>query len=518
MSEALENLQPGDKVGFKAYAELPPGDEPLFTEVGQELEVIEVRDDGAYIVKAQDGTTDTLFVDEIQPLEDAPAGEDEEAPLDWKDVKKDAQVDVVSIETSEVVVQGTVEAKTAKSVTVAGEKFPKAKFDLFPMSKPIENTEAEAAEPEEEQLTEVPFAKIEKGDVILVVDKEDNDVVEGGVTAKTKSSLTINKVTYSSKDFVFFFAGAPAEYEEGQDQEPEVKAEGEAGTPDPDPKPEEAKTTSKAKATETPKVVAPEDVPRTKNLAAASTPTEHDTQSVRSILADRDALVAAKETVETIEESSFTLGGLLAHIYHEELYTTAGYDGNKAFETYLKEELGIEYRKAMYLIKIYTHFSALGVDEARLAEIGWSKAKELVKVATAENFDELVDYAANHTRAELEEYIRTDYIDAGDGSDTKTEPKAKRVTFKFWAFEDAANVWLDAIEKVKDEHGLTDDNEAFGAIITEWAQLVEGMDVPLEDVLKTVGHRYGVKLAVVDEEDKEAEPETKPARRRAAAK
>ncbi len=74
--------------------------------------------------------------------------------------------------------------------------------------------------------------------------------------------------------------------------------------------------------------------------------------------------------------------------------------GKRGFEDYIEKELGVKYRKARYLINIYDYFTALGIDETKLGQMGWSKAKELVGKATKENFDELVEFANNHTRDE----------------------------------------------------------------------------------------------------------------------
>jgi hypothetical protein len=48
-------------------------------------------------------------------------------------------------------------------------------------------------------------------------------------------------------------------------------------------------------------------------------------------------------------------------------------------------ELNIQYRKGMYLIEIYNVSRRYNLDERQLAEIGWSKMKEIANKVTAEN-------------------------------------------------------------------------------------------------------------------------------------
>lgn len=83
-----------------------------------------------------------------------------------------------------------------------------------------------------------------------------------------------------------------------------------------------------------------------------------------------EALDAAKAVTRQVDETNFTLGGVLNHIYAEGIHKTAGYDGKRGFANYCKTELGIEYRKAMELRTIYIIYSQAGVDETRLSEIG----------------------------------------------------------------------------------------------------------------------------------------------------
>jgi hypothetical protein len=227
--------------------------------------------------------------------------------------------------------------------------------------------------------------------------------------------------------------------------------------------------------------------------------TVEDTAAVAKLLREHDALTAAKQLVQQQEETYFALGGVLNHIYTEGTFKLAGYEGKRGFETYVETELGVAYRKAMYLIGIYTYFRSLGVDEKRLAEIGWSKAKELVGVATPENFDEFVNFAADHSREQLKAHIASSSTSAGDGTGS-TQIEKKRFTFVLHG--DAATGVDRALNSAMGSIEGDPTNKlsmAFEMIVTEWAMTREGVEVSMEDALVAVETRFGIRLGLLDE-------------------
>lgn len=216
-----------------------------------------------------------------------------------------------------------------------------------------------------------------------------------------------------------------------------------------------------------------------------------DSQSVRDILAEQDALEAAKALIEQVERTYFTLGGVLSHIYAEGIHKSVGYDGKRGFADYVEAELGIQYRKAMYLINIYDYFRALGVDETRLGEIGWSKAKELVNHANADNFDELVDYAKSNTRDDLVKFLKTQNVSDGTGEGGSV----KKVRLTFSLFADQSETVTRAIDAAKSMAGSDDPNQALEYICAEWSQMTESVEVSLADAIAHLEAKYGVKLS-----------------------
>lgn len=251
-----------------------------------------------------------------------------------------------------------------------------------------------------------------------------------------------------------------------------------------------AKTKAAEPVVETPEPMETAPVTETTAIVASGIV---DTAAVQAILAEQDALDAAKSLVAQVEETYFTLGGVLHHINNEGIHKSLGYDGKRGFADYCDKELGIQYRKAMYLIDIYAKFRALGVDEKRLTEIGWSKAKELTNIATAENFDELVDYAKDHSRDEVVA-LKQSYV---NGSEAPADlERVKKSVFKFALFSDQAEIAQRALDNAKDLTGSEDLSQAFEYICIDWLQLTESTDIPLEDAIRHLEGKYGVTIAV----------------------
>jgi hypothetical protein len=231
-----------------------------------------------------------------------------------------------------------------------------------------------------------------------------------------------------------------------------------------------------------------------------------DTAAVAAALKGQDALKAAKALAQQSEEIYFTLGGVLNHIYNEGLHKLAGFEGKRGFAEYVEKELGVQYRKAMYLINIYAYFRSLGVDEKRLAEIGWSKAKELVGKVDAAGFDDMVTFASSHSREELQNYIKTSTASTGDG-DNATRTEKKRFNFVLFG-DQAAGVERALGAAALQIEGDPENKQAlaFELIVTEWAMTHENVEVTLEQALRAVEARFGVEVGVV--EDKVADAET----------
>lgn len=219
-----------------------------------------------------------------------------------------------------------------------------------------------------------------------------------------------------------------------------------------------------------------------------------DSARVSAILAEQDALEAAMALRVQAEENYLTLGGVLAHIYYDNIFKQAGFAGKRGFADYVEQKLGMAYRKAMYLIDIYVWSRKVGLDEADLAMAGWSKVKELTKIDNAEQARELVEFANENSREALQEKIQETVVDEETGA-----AKVRKIKFNFSLFADQAEGANRAIEAAKEIIGTDDVNLAFEHICTEWSIQNEGITVPLEDEIRRIEAKFGVRLAPVED-------------------
>ena len=233
-------------------------------------------------------------------------------------------------------------------------------------------------------------------------------------------------------------------------------------------------------------------------IVASMSPVITDSAAVTKLLESNDMLLAAKQLAISVEQTFISLGGVLSHIDAVGAHVALGYTGNNGFATYMENELGLRYRKGRYLIQIYNAACKLGLDEAAVARIGWSKMKEIVSLLDETNKDELIAYAEGHTREDLVAFIRTSSV-RSNSTDQNTRTKKTRLTFDL--YQDAEGVLralaaaqLTIGDGATPEQGLT-------LIASEWSQVTESIEFSLEEALKTLELRYGVKLGIVSAED-----------------
>lgn len=225
-----------------------------------------------------------------------------------------------------------------------------------------------------------------------------------------------------------------------------------------------------------------------------------DMTSVMEILAEQDALTAAKSLVDRAEQTDFTLGGVLRHIHESGAFKSIGYDGKRGFDDYVKAVLDVDPRKARYLMTIYTAFALIGVDEAKLSEIGWSKAKELARIETGQlrtDFNALYDKAMSMTRDDLIADIKKHYrVTTRGSSDSVSLTK-----FSFMLAEEDAVAVNEGLAEAAALVGDTDLNKAFAYIVGDWRNTGTGTDLSLEDTLELACARFGLTAITITQAD-----------------
>ncbi len=101
--------------------------------------------------------------------------------------------------------------------------------------------------------------------------------------------------------------------------------------------------------------------------------------------------------------SYFALGGLLNRIIEDKTYIHFGFTN---FQDYVESEVGFTLRKAMYLIDIFRKLSRLSIPKERVLEVGWTKAKTIVKVLDNENADVWIEHAKTVSSVQLEKDVK----------------------------------------------------------------------------------------------------------------
>ncbi|AHC30491.1 hypothetical protein CC53_gp074 [Rhizobium phage vB_RleS_L338C] len=229
-----------------------------------------------------------------------------------------------------------------------------------------------------------------------------------------------------------------------------------------------------------------------------------ETKTVTEILKDQSALEAAKMLVNRSEQTDFTLGGVLHNIYVTGAFKSIGYDGKRGFSDYVESELGVQYRKARYLITIYTTFAqvfrAKGITEDDLLKLGWSKAKELARIPVnklVEDYDKLIAMAVDKekSRDDLIAHIKDNY------EVVQREETVKAIDLKFRLVADAADVVNQALEKAKGLVGEGADlNKALEYMAGDWLNTAASeTTMTLQSLIDLASAQFGVTLVAAEE-------------------
>ncbi len=194
---------------------------------------------------------------------------------------------------------------------------------------------------------------------------------------------------------------------------------------------------------------------------------DEEDEDILAMVEDGDVLELAKELVAESTTTEYRLGGILYHVRVSKVYKELdpSYAEIGGLQLYIQEQLGMEYRKAMYLVDIYTKFSKAGIHGDRVGEIGWTKAKEIARVVNEENADALLEAASESTVNELKETIKESY--SRDGKETR--PVVKKTTFKFRLVAENGEAIEDYLLQAQEMLGHAKLDETFEHIVTEWA-------------------------------------------------
>lgn len=228
-----------------------------------------------------------------------------------------------------------------------------------------------------------------------------------------------------------------------------------------------------------------------------------DSQSVIQLLAEKDAISAAKYLLTQEQKTLYTLGGVLKHVNETGAYKSLGYDGKNGFNEFCENELGVKYRKAMYMITIYSTFQQIGVAEDELERIGWSKLAELARIPVdklTDDLDDLLTRAKSGTRDGLVEHIKEHYEVATQAA------RVKKTKFSFSVVEAEGETVRRALDHAKTLAQTDDINVAFLHVCGDWMNNAQGTDLDLNAFVALAVSRFGreaIEARLAETEDEE---------------
>lgn len=184
---------------------------------------------------------------------------------------------------------------------------------------------------------------------------------------------------------------------------------------------------------------------KTKNEQALRTEHDDNGQDNRALL---------KQLNDTGNEVVYKFSEIAFRVYESEEYKTWGYS---SFPEYAEQELGLEYRTAMYRVAIGQAIAKNNIDHGKVAKLGWSKFAKLLPLmqkgkVTEKNLDKWLKVAETKTNKELEEYVAEQVTETVGG----THVVKTNVSLKFTP--DQNKVWERAIKLAMEAAVTTNPN------------------------------------------------------------
>lgn len=167
-----------------------------------------------------------------------------------------------------------------------------------------------------------------------------------------------------------------------------------------------------------------------------------------------------------VELNNFYVGKML-HIINANMWFED--EGFRSFRNYCEERHGIQYRKAMYLVKMYQELTASGVDYRKIAHLGWSKIKEIASVITIANTEEWIEIAENLNVVRLQKYVRdilreADVVRISRGIRIRQSSPSQMESIRIRVSRASYAVIEQALTQVKIDQSVDDDSIALESI------------------------------------------------------
>lgn len=197
-----------------------------------------------------------------------------------------------------------------------------------------------------------------------------------------------------------------------------------------------------------------------------------------------------------IDESYQNLAQLLHETYDNGYYIRWGYEN---FKEYVEGELGVQYRKARYLVGIAEMIRDLEIPWQDVEGVGWTKMRTLIPILKEQGVGDWFEIAKQYSVKELEALVK----DAKLGFDISATGGDRIVTLTFRMTPEQSEIITEALDSAKRAIEATDNVLALEQIAFDYVmQAGDGPEkVSLESLIKFAEKQYGVELQVADRED-----------------
>lgn len=208
----------------------------------------------------------------------------------------------------------------------------------------------------------------------------------------------------------------------------------------------------------------------------------------------REQIIAA---ATLIDESYQSLAQLLHETYDNGYYMRWGFEN---FREYCETEVGVQYRKARYLVGIAEMIRDLSIDWGDVEGVGWTKMRALLPILKEEGVvGDWLEIAKSYSVKDLEKLVR----DQKAGFDISAEGGDKIVTLTFRMTPESSEIINEALDTAKKAAETNDSVLALEQMSYDYVlgQSDSPTRVSLETLIKFAETNYGVELAVADRTD-----------------
>ena len=203
------------------------------------------------------------------------------------------------------------------------------------------------------------------------------------------------------------------------------------------------------------------------------------------------------ESAARIDESYQELAQLLHETYDNGYYLRWGFEN---FKEYCQDELGVQYRKARYLVGIAKVIKDLNIKWSEVEGVGWTKMRTLIPMLKEDGVvGDWLEIAKQYSVKDLEKLVK----DSKLGFDIHAEGGDKIVTLTFRMTPEQSEIINEALDTAKKVSETTDNVLALEQMSFDY--VMQQGEVPdktsLEALIRFAEIHYGVELQVAGRED-----------------